>query len=91
MLNFIKKNKFKIIILPAALLLGIFIGGCTNNKVDAESSEPLRVTNSDLELNESYVMVDKKTHIQYLVVEENNSKGISITPRLNRDGKPMTK
>lgn len=91
MKHWLKNNKYKIIILPAVLLVGIFIGGCSDNDARAEDTEPLRALNSDLQLNDSYVMVDKKTHVQYLVVEENNQKGISITPRLNANGKPMTK
>lgn len=30
MKNWLKNNKYKIIILPAVLLVGIFVGGCTN-------------------------------------------------------------
>ena len=91
MKDWLKNNKYKIIILPAVLLAGIFIGGCSDNDARAEDAEPLRALNSDLQLNDSYVMVDKKTHVQYLVVEENNQKGISVTPRVNANGKPMTK
>ena len=42
MLNFIKKNKYKIIILPAILLAGIFIGTCTNKTVYADEDSPLK-------------------------------------------------
>ena len=91
MKDWLKNNKYKIIILPAVLLAGIFIGGCSDNDARAEDAEPLRALNSDLQLNDSYVMVDKKTHVQYLVVEENNQKWISDTQRVNANGKPMTK
>lgn len=80
MLNFIKNNKYKIIILPTVLLAGIFIGGCTDNKANAKDSTfsgggPLTVAK---------VLVDNDTKQEYIVVSDSN--GIAITPRLDKDG-----
>lgn len=89
MLNFIKKNKFKIIILPAVLLVGIVIGGCTNKTVYADEDSPLKSIGGWAFIYRSGLAVDKETHVQYIVVK--NADGISVTPRLNANGKPMTK
>lgn len=41
MKNWLSKNKYKIIILPAVLLAGIFVGGCTNGETKADSQDIL--------------------------------------------------
>lgn len=85
MLNFIKKNKYKIIILPAVLLVGIVIVGCTNGETKADSQDVI----DDASFT-SKIVVDKETNVEYIVVKRGiNVYGIS--PRLNSDGKPMTK
>lgn len=89
MLNFIKKNKYKIIILPAVLLVGIFIGTCTNKTVYADEDSPLKSIGGWAFIYRSGLAVDKETHVQYIVAK--NGDGISVTPRLNANGKPMTK
>ncbi|WP_269448996.1 hypothetical protein [Limosilactobacillus caviae] len=35
MKNWLSKSKYKIIILPAVLLVGIFLGGCSDGKADS--------------------------------------------------------
>ena len=89
MIQFIKKNKYKIIILPAVLLVGIFIGTCTNKTVYADEDSPLKSISGWAFIYRSGLAVDKETHVQYIVVK--NGDGISVTPRLNENGKPMTK
>lgn len=89
MLNFIKKNKFKIIILPIVLLVGIFIGTCTNKTAYAGEDSPLKSIGGWAFIYRTGLAVDKETHVQYIVVK--NGDGISVTPRLNANGKPMTK
>lgn len=89
MIQFIKKNKFKIIILPAVLLAGIFIGTCTNKTVYADEDSPLKSIGGWAFIYRSGLAVDKETRVQYIVVK--NGDGISVTPRLNSSGKPMTK
>lgn len=85
MLNFIKKNKFKIIILPAVLLVGIVIGGCTNGETKADSQDVI----DDASFT-SKIVVDKETNVEYIIVKRGiNVYGIS--PRLNSDGKPIIK
>lgn len=89
MKNWLKKNKFKIIILPTVLVAGIFIGACTNKTVYAGEDSPLKSIGGWAFIYRSGLAVDKETHVQYIVVK--NGDGISITPRLNANGKPMTK
>ena len=94
MIQFIKNNKYKIIILPAVLLVGIFIGGFTSSETRANSRDVLKEQNRTTNLANSDIVVDKKTHVEYLVIDSmddhgNNRGGVSITPRLNSDGKPM--
>jgi len=85
MLNFIKKNKYKIIILPAVLLVGIFVGGCTNGETKADIQDIL----DDASFT-SKIVVDKEISVEYIVVKRGiNVYGIS--PRLNSDGKPIIK
>ena len=95
MKNWLKNNKYKIIILPAVLLVGIFIGGCTSSETRANSQDVLKEQNRTTNLANSDIVVDKKTHVEYLVIDSmddhsmDDRGGVSITPRLNSDGKPM--
>lgn len=85
MKNWLSRNKYKIIILPVVLLLGIFIGGCTNNEAKANSQDVFDDASFSSEL-----VVDKGTKVEYIVVK----RGINvygITPHLNSDGKPIVK
>lgn len=85
MIQFIRKNKYKIIILPAVLLVGIFVGGCTNGETKADIQDIL----DDASFT-SKIVVDKETSVEYIVVKRGiNVYGIS--PRLNSDGKPIIK
>lgn len=89
MKNWLSKNKYRIIILPAVLLVGIFIGACTNKTVYADEDSPLKSIGGWAFIYRSGLAVDKETHVQYIVVK--HGEGISVTPRLNANGKPMTK
>lgn len=83
MKNWLKNNKFKITILPIILLLGIFIGGCTNSDAVADSKDLF-----DDGGFTSEIVVDRETSVEYIVVK----RGINvygIAPRLNSNGKPM--
>ncbi|MCD5422967.1 DUF6440 family protein [Limosilactobacillus fermentum] len=83
MKNWLKNNKFKIAILPIVLLLGIFIGGCTNSDAVADSRGLF-----DDDGFASEIVVDRETNVEYIVVR----RGINvygITPRLHSNGKPM--
>ena len=85
MKNWLKNNKYKIIILPAVLLVGIFVGGCTNGETKADIQDIL----DDASFT-SKIVVDKETSVEYIVVK----RGINvygIAPRLNSDGKPIIK
>lgn len=96
MKNWLSKNKYKIIILPAVLIAGIFIGGCTNGETRANSQDVLKEQNRTTNLANSDIVVDKKTHVEYLVIDSmddrgDNRGGVSITPRLDTNGKPIIK
>lgn len=92
MIQFIKNNKYKIIILPAVLLVGIFIGGCTDSEMRADSQDVLKEQHQTTDLANSDVVVDKKTHVEYLVIDGMDTRGgVSITPRLDTNGKPIIK
>lgn len=39
----------------------------------------------------TYEMIDPKTHVHYLVIEPKYNDGISITPRIDKNGKPIVK
>ena len=83
MLNFIKNNKYKIIILPAVLLVGIFIGECVDITAGADNS-----MFGGIGFGESAkTITDNETKQQYIVVE--NGQGIAITPRLDGTGNPL--
>lgn len=84
-------NWLKMIVLPLTLLIGIVIGVWCTKPVNATIKEPLKMIDPDLDDPYSYEMVDKDTHVHYLVVEDEDSKGISITPRLNKNGRPILK
>lgn len=77
--------------LPLSLLVGVFLGNYWVKPIDAKTIAPLKSINTDYRDPFSYEMVDKKTHVHYLVIESNDSKGISITPRLDKNGKPIVK
>ena len=81
--DWLKNNKYKIIILPAVLIAGIFIGGCTNGEINADGPDIF-----DEPSFTSEIVTDKETKVEYIVVK----RGINvygIPPRLNSDGKPM--
>ena len=92
MKNWLKNNKFEIVILPIVLLLGIFIGGCTDNGAKADSQEILENQSGNTVYSDCDIVVDQETHVEYLVVDGDDGRGgISITPRLQTDGTPMVK
>ena len=66
MKDWLKNNKYKIIILPAVLLVGIFIGTCTNKTVYADEDSPLKSIGGWAFIYRSGLAVDKETHVQSL-------------------------
>lgn len=70
-------------------LTGMIVEGCTGKNTSADSEGILNNFDSD-PVTQSYVATDKETKVQYLIVENHGAReGITITPRLNKDGKPM--
>lgn len=84
-------NWIKYVSLPLVLLIGVFLGAYWNKPVNAKIVAPLKSINTNYTDPFSYEMVDKKTHVHYLVVESREDSGISITPRLDNNGKPIIK
>lgn len=84
-------NWIKYLSLPAVVLIGIVIGTYWVKPIEAKTIAPLKSINTDYRDPFSYEMVDKKTHVHYLVIESSDSKGISITPRLDKNGKLIVK
>lgn len=70
-------------------LTGMIVEGCTGKNTSADSEGILNNFDSD-PVTQSYVATDKETKVQYLIVENRGAReGITITPRLSKDGKPM--
>lgn len=84
-------NWIKYVSLPVVLLFGVFLGAYWNKPINAKTIAPLKSINTNYTDPFSYEMVDKKTHVHYLVVESREDSGISITPRLDKNGKPIVK
>lgn len=77
------------LVITIVFLTGMIVEGCTGKNTSADSEGILNNFDSD-PVTQSYVATDKETKVQYLIVENSGAReGITITPRLNKDGKPM--
>lgn len=84
-----KKQLIRSFAITIVFLTGMTVEGCTSKNTSADSNGILNNFDGD-PTTHSYVATDKETKVQYLVVENsNNDEVITITPRLNKDGKPM--
>ncbi|MCC4477414.1 DUF6440 family protein [Limosilactobacillus reuteri] len=84
-----KKWLIRSLVITIVFLTGMTVEGCTSKNTSADSNGILNNFDGDPR-TQSYVATDKETKVQYLVVENrNNEEVITITPRLNKDGKPM--
>ena len=84
-----KKWLSRSLVITIVFLTGMIVEGCTGKNTSADSEGILNNFDSD-PVTQSYVATDKETKVQYLIVENSVArKGITITPRLNKDGKPM--
>lgn len=84
-----KKWLSRSLVITIVFLTGMIVEGCTGKNTSADSEGILNNFDSD-PVTQSYVATDKETKVQYLIVENSDArKGITITPRLNKDGKPM--
>ena len=84
-----KKWLSRSLVITIVFLTGMIVEGCTGKNISADSEGILNNFDSD-PVTQSYVATDKETKVQYLIVENSVArKGITITPRLNKDGKPM--
>lgn len=77
-----------------AMIVGMILGACGTNTVNANTTTVNTVSTSDLTFigNSTRVMsgilVDSETGVNYIIVHGGRSDGfgIAITPRLNEDG-----
>ncbi|XYG83757.1 DUF6440 family protein [Limosilactobacillus reuteri] len=84
-----KKWLSRSLVITIVFLTGMIVEGCTGKNTSADSEGILNNFDSD-PVTQSYVATDKETKVQYLIVENSGARrGITITPRLNKDGKPM--
>ncbi|MCC4456055.1 DUF6440 family protein [Limosilactobacillus reuteri] len=84
-----KKWLIRSLVITIVFLTGMTVEGCTNKSASADGEGILNNFDGNV-TTQSYVATDKETKIQYLVVENGGGReGITITPRLNKDGKPM--
>ncbi|MCC4486247.1 DUF6440 family protein [Limosilactobacillus reuteri] len=84
-----KKWLIRSLVITIVFLTGMIVEGCTSKSTSADSKGILNNFDGD-PITRSYVATDKETKVQYLVVENGGGReGITITPRLNKDGKPM--
>lgn len=84
-----KKWLIRSLVITIVFLTGMIVEGCTSKGTSADSEGILNNFDSD-PVTQSYVATDKETKVQYLIVENSGAReGITITPRLNKDGKPM--
>lgn len=84
-----KKWLSRSLVITIVFLTGMTVEGCTGKNTSADSEGILNNFDSD-PVTQSYVATDKETKVQYLIVENSDAReGITITPRLNKDGKPM--
>lgn len=89
--------KNKKMIIATTFILSVFFCGCTVHETavsQAEQNKELFEINLDGMSDGTFgrrsisILQDKITNVQYIVVER--PRGITITPRLNKDGKPYT-
>lgn len=80
----------KRIAIIACMVLCIVLGACSVTMVGAEQNRPVKIwlenTNGSYE---TAIIVDEKTGVNYIIASgelHGKSRGIAITPRLNKDG-----
>ena len=80
----------KRIAIIACMVLCVVLGACSVTMVGAEQNRPVKIwlenTNGSYE---TAIIVDENTGVNYIIASGelyNKSRGIAITPRLNKDG-----
>ena len=80
----------KRIAIIACMILCVVLGACSVTMVGAEQNRPVKIwfenTNGSYE---TAIIVDENTSVNYIVASgelHGKSRGIAITPRLNKDG-----
>ena len=77
-------------LMAGALALAFMVGACSPvSEVIAEQTRPLKIwLENENGHMVTYHMVDERTGVNYVVVENqiHHGGGIAITPRLNTDG-----
>ena len=80
----------KRIAIIACMVLCVVLGACSVTMVGAEQNRPIKIwlenTNGSYE---TAIIVDENTGVNYIIASgelHSKSRGIAITPRLNKDG-----
>ena len=80
----------KRIAIIACMVLCVILGACSVTMVSAEQNHPVKIwlenTNGSYE---TAIIVDENTGVNYIIASGElygKSRGIAITPRLNKDG-----
>lgn len=84
-----KKHGYRFIALAVGIVVGLSGGIAINKRASAKYDDVLKSNWQNYDGAE--VALDKKTGVEYLVVSSNDERGLSITPRLNANGKPIVK
>ena len=79
---------FKKIIISTLLVgTGMGLGCATSRDVSATGNElEIQYIESRQDIS-SYILTDNETNVQYIVIRDTIEGGISITPRLDKNGK----
>lgn len=83
--------KYKRLVILFIIVI-LSITGCKNIQKSSEKSNRFALSQhnsliTDISYNDIYVIVDRKTGVNYIMVEI--YKGGAITPLLGKDGKPI--
>lgn len=80
----------KRIVIIVCMVLCVVLGACSVTMVGAEQNRPVKIwlenTNGSYE---TAIIVDENTGVNYIIASGElygKSRGIAITPRLNKDG-----
>lgn len=85
-----EKEQMKRITIITCMILCVVLGACSVTMIGAEQNRPIKIwlenTNGSYE---TAIIVDENTGVNYIIASGElygKSRGIAITPRLNKDG-----
>lgn len=84
-----KKQKIITGLLVVGVSASLLLTGCTDKQSEHSFQERLNVgIDFSLKTVTSRIITDPKTGIEYIELYRNDAGGVSITPRLDKNGKP---